>query len=73
MEQTDSEWKGEERETMVERRGRNWTTWMNDPWMWTAVGVEDGMGGQGKKGKNYDNRNRIRTKVIKKKNFCLFS
>ena len=45
-------------------------TCMNDPWTWTeewglTVGVGDGMGGGGQKGKNWNNCNRITIKKIK--------
>ena len=43
---------------------------MNDPWTWTTergltVGEKGGLGGEGQKGKNWDNCDRINNKKIK--------
>ena len=65
MKQTDRGQKGERRGILVERdEGTRQRTCMNDPRTWTrvrelTVGVGNGMGGRGQRGKNWDNCNRI--------------
>ena len=73
MEQTDSDQRVGGRGIMVERReGTRKISCMNGPRTWTTlwkltVGVGSGMGRGGRRGKNWDNCNRITIKIIFKK------